>query len=78
LPRGYHASGRESQISTSYRAIPQKMLLDFIVMADKAAAHFTAPYRHDRTTIPKVILMIHGYLKAQLYDVTGRTGLEPI
>lgn len=56
----------------------QKMLLDFLIMADKAAAHFTAPLPHDRTTIPKVIVMIHGYLKTHLYDVVGRTDLETL
>ena len=56
----------------------QKMLLDFLVMTDKAAAHFTAPLPHDRTPIPKVIVMIHGYIKTHLYDVVGRTDLETV
>jgi len=56
----------------------QKMLLDFIIMADKAAAHFTTPIPHDRTTIPKVILMIHRYVKTHLYDVVGKAGLETV
>jgi hypothetical protein len=33
---------------------------------------------HGRTTIPKVILMIHSYVKTQLYDVVGRAGLETV
>ena len=56
----------------------QKMLLNFIIMADKAAAHFTTPMSHDRTTIPRVILMIRGYIKTHLYDAAGRTGLETV
>jgi hypothetical protein len=62
----------------SIPAADQKMLLDFLVMADKAAAHFTAPLPHDRTPIPKVIAMIHGYIKTHLYDVVGRTDLETV
>jgi len=56
----------------------QKVLLDFLIMADKAAAHFTTPIPHDRKPIPSVILLIHGYLKTHLYGVTGRTGLETV
>ena len=40
--------GRRVAIATISTA-DQKMLLDFLVMADKAAAHFTSPYPHDRT-----------------------------
>ena len=61
---------------TAIAPADQKILLDFIIMADKAAAHFTRPHPHDRTTIPNVIKMIHGFLKTHLYDVVGRTDLE--
>jgi hypothetical protein len=69
--------GRRVSIAT-ISAADQKMLLDFLVMADKAAAHFTSPCPHDRTTIPRVVILIHGYLKTHLYDVLGRTDLETV
>lgn len=56
----------------------QRKLRSFIVMADKAAAHFTVPHPHDRKPIPEVIRLIHGYLKTNLYDPTGRSGLEAL
>ena len=51
------------------------LLLGFIVMADKAAAHFTLPMEHDWTKTDEVIKLIHGYLRSNLYDPAGRTGL---
>jgi hypothetical protein len=50
----------------------QDLLLPFIVMADQAAAHFTVPAPHDWTKTHEVILLIHRYLKTNLYDPTGR------
>jgi hypothetical protein len=68
-----------TRVSISSIPIPdQKVLLDFLIMSDKAAAHFTALLPHDRTVIPKVIVMIHGYIKTHLYDVVGRTDLETV
>jgi hypothetical protein len=61
---------------TQMSVADQKMLLAFIIMADQAAAHFTTPIPHDRGPIPKVIKLIHGYLKTHLYEVVGRAGLE--
>lgn len=55
-----------------------RLFLDFIIMADKAAAHFTTPRAHDTSTTHAVIKLIHGYLKKNLYDPTARTGLEPL
>ena len=61
-----------STLTTSER----QMFLDFIVMANMAAAHFTTPYDDDWRKTHEVIRVIHGYLKINLYDHTGRTGLE--
>jgi hypothetical protein len=63
---------------SSISVADQKMLLDFLIMADKAAAHFTSPKPHDRTTIPRVVVLIHAYLKTHLYDAVGRTDLETV
>lgn len=56
----------------------QKLFLDFLIMADKAAAHFTVPKGHDWSKTHDVIKRIHGYLKSNLYGPTGRAGLEPL
>jgi hypothetical protein len=48
------------------------LFLDFLKMADKAAAHFTIPIAHDWTKTHEVILRIRHYLKVNLYDHTGR------
>ncbi len=50
----------------------QDLFLPFIVMADQAAAHFTMPAPHDWTKTHEVVLLIHHYLKTNLYDPTGR------
>jgi hypothetical protein len=55
----------------------QRLLLDFLKMADQAAAHFTTPIAHDWTKTHDVIRHVHSYLKANLYDATGRT-IEPL
>jgi hypothetical protein len=55
----------------------KKLFLDFLLMADKAAAHFTMPMKHDWTKTHDVILRIHHYLRGNLYDRAGRSGLEP-
>jgi hypothetical protein len=53
--------------------IPERdSFLNFLVMADKAAAHFTLPITHDWTKTHEVILRIHHYLAVNLYDQTGR------
>ena len=69
--------GKRVSIATISLA-DQKILLDFLIMADKAAAHFTSPYPHVRTTIPRVVVLIHGYLKTHLYDEVNRTDLETV
>lgn len=56
----------------------KKLLLDFLKMADQAAAHFTTPQVHDWARTHEVITLVHGYVKAHLYDATGRTGLEAL
>ena len=55
--------GKRVSISTISQADQGRCCSISILMADKAAAHFTTPKNHDRTTIPKVILMVHGYIK---------------
>lgn len=54
------------------RDAEKKLLYDFIVMADKSAAHFTAEMKHPWERMDEAILCIHGYLKKNLYDYTGR------
>ena len=54
------------------------LFFDFLNMADKAAAHFTTPIVHDWTKTHEVIKLIHYYLKTNLYDVLGRSGLEQL
>jgi hypothetical protein len=50
----------------------QDLLLNFLRMADKAAAHFTIPIAHDWGKTHEVILRIHHYLGINLYGHTGR------
>jgi hypothetical protein len=50
----------------------QDLPLNFLIMADQAAAHFTLPIDHDWTKTDEVILRIHHHLKVNLYDPTGR------
>ena len=52
------------------------LLYDFLIMADKAAAHFTTPIDHDWTKTHDVIRVVHRYLQTHLYDHAGRVGLE--
>ncbi|HEY6332898.1 MAG TPA: hypothetical protein VI756_26470 [Blastocatellia bacterium] len=49
-----------------------ELFLRFLVMADKAAAHFTLPMSHDWTKTHEVVLQIHHYLAVNLYEYTGR------
>ncbi len=56
----------------------RELFLDFLRMADKAAAHFTLPMNHDWTKTHDVIRRIHHYLKVNLYDQAGRLGLESL
>lgn len=56
----------------------QELIFDFLRMADQAAAHFTTPQAHDWSRTHEVIKLIRGYVKANLYDATGRTGLEAL
>jgi len=53
-------------------ATDRDLFLNFLVMADKAAAHFTLPMNHDWTKTHDVILRIHHYLMVNLYNHTGR------
>jgi hypothetical protein len=59
-------------------AADRDLFFDFLKMADKAAAHFTTPMNHDWTKTHDVIQRIHHYLKVNLYDQAGRSGLEPL
>jgi len=56
----------------------RELLRGFILMANKASAHLTEPGTYDVNQTPRAILRIHHYLRTHLYDVTGRTGLEPL
>lgn len=55
----------------------QSLLLDFIVMANKASAHLTTLGNHDPEKAHPAILRVHSHLKKNVYDAAGRTGLEP-
>ena len=58
-----------------YLSIPlaeRELFLNFLNMADKAAAHFTIPINHEWTKTHDVILRIHHYLKVNLYEHTRR------
>jgi hypothetical protein len=50
----------------------EALFMEFLKMADKAAAHFTTPIVHDWSKTHEMILRIHHYLKVNLYDHTGR------
>lgn len=50
----------------------QAFFLDFLIMADKAAAHFTLPLPHDWSRTDEVILRIHHFLAINLYGHTSR------
>jgi hypothetical protein len=54
------------------------LLLGFIIMADKAAAHFTLRKTHKWERTPEAIEWIYRHLKVNLYDAAQRTGLEPL
>lgn len=54
----------------------QTLFLNFVIMADKAAAHFTTPSGHSWNQTHDVIKLIHGYLNTNLYIPAGRSGLE--
>lgn len=54
------------------------LFYNFIVMADKAAAHITKPKPHDWSVTHDVIQRIHGYLQTNLYTPAGRIGLESL
>jgi hypothetical protein len=51
----------------------QQLFLDFLRMADKAAAHFTVPITQDWSRTHDVVLGVHHHLKLCLYDHTSRT-----
>src|SRR4051794_19688642 len=53
-------------------AAEQDSFLNFLKMADQAAAHFTTPIAHDWTVTHEVILRVHAHLKTKLYDATHR------
>ena len=50
----------------------QDLLLNFLKMADQAAAHFTVPINHNWQMSHKVILLVYELLKVNLYDRVGR------
>jgi hypothetical protein len=54
------------------------LLMGFMVMADKAGAHFTVRKAHPWPRTHEAIEWIHAHLKTNLYDAAGRTGLEPL
>jgi hypothetical protein len=56
----------------------QRLFLDFLTMADKAAAHLTVPRDHDWAKTHDVIKLIHNYLKTNLYGPASRTDLESL
>jgi len=56
----------------------QQLFLDFLIMADKAAAHFTMPKNHDWSKTHDIMRLIHGYLKSNLYYPAGRSELEDL
>jgi hypothetical protein len=53
------------------------LLLGFIIMADKAGAHFTLRTSHPWERSHEAIEWIYRHLKTNLYDAAKRTGLEP-
>jgi hypothetical protein len=55
----------------SLSATDRDLFLNFLVMADKAAAHFTLPMNHDWTKTHEVILRIHHYLTRHSRNQTG-------
>lgn len=56
----------------------EKLFLDFMIMADRAAAHFTILEPHDSAKTHNVVQRIHHYLQVNLYDASGRRGLQPL
>jgi hypothetical protein len=54
------------------------LLLGFIIMADKAGAHFTKRSPHKWEDTHEAIEWIYNHLKTNLYDFAGRTGLESL
>jgi hypothetical protein len=52
------------------------LLLGFIIMADKAGAHFTLRKTHPWERTAEAIDWIYRHLKINLYDPAGRSGLE--
>ena len=56
----------------------QSLFLHFIIMANKAAAHLTMPGNYDLDQVHPAIHRIHYYLKTNLYDPSGRIGLESL
>lgn len=54
------------------------LLMGFMVMGDKAGAHFTGRKKHPWQRTHEAIEWIYAHLKTHLYDAAGRTGLEPL
>jgi hypothetical protein len=54
------------------------LLIGFIIMADKAGAHFTRRKPHKWQRTHEAIEWIHRRLKTNLYDAGNRSGLEPL
>jgi hypothetical protein len=69
--------GRRVEVKTLFPD-EERLIFNFLTMADKAAAHFTIPMSHNWGNTHDVIKIVHRLLKIQLYDPAGRTGLEPL
>jgi len=50
----------------------RELILNFLKMADQAAAHFTVPIKHKWERSHEVILLVYELLKVNLYDRVGR------
>lgn len=72
-----HLGGTLVDIS-KLTAEEHKLLRGFIKMADKAGAHFTRRGDHALDRTHEAIMWIHAHLKANLYEPTDRSGLEPL
>ncbi|MBI5083065.1 MAG: hypothetical protein HZB13_00480 [Acidobacteria bacterium] len=53
-------------------ASDETLLVGFLEMANKAAAHFTLPTDHDWERTHEAIIRIHHYLRHSLYGHAGR------
>jgi hypothetical protein len=58
---------------TALPTAERDLFFNFLTMADKAAAHFTLPMKHDWNKTDEVVLRIHHYVAVNLYDHTRRS-----